>query len=51
MAKRQYVGTLAFHVTQTEIRQLFEQTGEILEVNLVTDRRDTEGFCLRRDGN
>ncbi len=38
MAKKLYVGNLAFHVTRTEIRDLFSQVGEITEVDLITDR-------------
>jgi cold-inducible RNA-binding protein len=38
MAKRLHVGNLAFNVTQNQIRQLFEQAGEISEIDLVTDR-------------
>ena len=38
MAKRLYVGNLAFDVTTAQIQELFKQAGEISEVNLVTDR-------------
>lgn len=38
MAKKLYVGNLAFDATQAQIRDLFSQAGEITEVHLVTDR-------------
>ncbi len=38
MAKRLYVGNLAFNTTQTQLQDLFSQAGEIAEVNLITDR-------------
>jgi RNA recognition motif-containing protein len=38
MTKKLYVGNLAFNTTQTQIRDLFSQAGEIAEVNLITDR-------------
>ena len=33
-----YVGNLSFEATEDEIRGLFEEHGEVLKVNLVTDR-------------
>ena len=33
-----YVGNLSFETTETEIRELFGQNGEVEEVNLITDR-------------
>ncbi|MCH7849112.1 MAG: RNA-binding protein [Planctomycetes bacterium] len=33
-----YVGNLSFETTETEIRELFGQYGEVEEVNLITDR-------------
>ena len=38
MAKRIYVGNLPFSATEQEIRELFEQYGEVNSVNLITDR-------------
>ena len=36
-----YVGNLSFQTTETEIRELFGQYGEVEEVNLITDRETT----------
>ncbi len=33
-----YVGNLSFETTETEIRELFGQYGQVEEVNLITDR-------------
>src|SRR5262249_39343422 len=38
MAKKLYVGNLAYSTTQEAVRTLFEQVGEVSEVNLITDR-------------
>ncbi len=38
MAKRIYVGNLPFTSTEDEIRDLFQQHGEVHAVDLVTDR-------------
>jgi RNA recognition motif-containing protein len=38
MAKKLYVGNLAYSTTQDSVRTLFEQVGEVAEVNLITDR-------------
>ena len=38
MPKRIYVGNLPFTATEEEIRQLFEQYGDVTTVNLITDR-------------
>ncbi len=38
MGKKLYVGNLSFNSTQAQIRELFSQVGEIVEVNLITDR-------------
>jgi len=38
MGKKLYVGNLSFNTTQTQIRELFSQAGEITEVNLISDR-------------
>ena len=50
-----YVGNLSFEATEDEIRGLFEEHGEVLKVNLVTDR-DTGrprgfGFVEMDDAN
>ena len=50
-----YVGNLSFEATEDEIRGLFEEHGEVLKVNLVTDR-DTGrprgfGFVEMADAN
>ncbi|MEO8611284.1 MAG: RNA-binding protein [Chloroflexota bacterium] len=38
MAKKLYVGNLSYGTTQEAVRTLFEQVGEVAEVNLITDR-------------
>jgi len=38
MAKKLYVGNLSYQTTQESVRELFEQVGEVAEVNLITDR-------------
>jgi cold-inducible RNA-binding protein len=38
MAKKLYVGNLSYGTTQEAVRELFEQVGEVAEVNLITDR-------------
>jgi len=38
MATKLYVGNLAFHATRAQVRELFSQAGEIIEVDLITDR-------------
>ncbi len=41
-----YVGNLAYSVTEAEIREAFEEFGDVAEVNLVTDRTtgQSKGF-------
>ena len=41
-----YVGNLAYSVTDAEIREAFEEFGDVAEVNLVTDRttEQSKGF-------
>ncbi len=50
-----YVGNLSFQTTETEIRELFGQYGEVEEVNLITDRETGRprgfGFIEIRDDN
>ncbi len=38
MTKRIYVGNLNFRATDDEVRELFEEYGEVESVNLITDR-------------
>ena len=38
MNKKLYVGNLPYNTTEAQVRQLFEQAGEITEVALITDR-------------
>lgn len=46
MGKKLYVGNLPYSATETEIRALFEQVGEIAEVTVITDRETgrSKGF-------
>lgn len=48
MAKKLYVGNLSFDATETQIRDLFSQAGEISEVNLIMDRYtgNPKGFAF-----
>lgn len=48
MSKRIYVGNLPFNTTEEEIRSLFSAHGEVISVNIISDR-DTgrsRGFCF-----
>jgi cold-inducible RNA-binding protein len=38
MAKKLYVGNLSYTTTQEQIRELFSQVAEPVEINLITDR-------------
>ena len=38
MAKKLYVGNLAYRTTQEQLQELFSQAGEITEITLITDR-------------
>lgn len=38
MAKKLYVGNLAYSTTEIAIRELFAQAGEVSEIALITDR-------------
>ncbi|MBL8154487.1 MAG: RNA-binding protein [Anaerolineae bacterium] len=38
MAKKLYVGNLSYSTTETQIRELFAQAGEITEVTIIMDR-------------
>ncbi len=48
MAKKIYVGNMSYDVTEDELRQTFEQHGEVSSVSVITDR-DTgrpKGFAF-----
>jgi RNA recognition motif-containing protein len=48
MKKRVYVGNLSFQTTEDELKQLFEQSGQVASVRIITDR-DTgrsKGFAF-----
>lgn len=38
MAKKLYVGNLSYSTTEDQVLQLFSQAGEVVSVNLITDR-------------
>jgi RNA recognition motif-containing protein len=38
MAKKLYVGNLAYATNETAVRELFAQAGEVADVALITDR-------------
>ena len=38
MAKKLYVGNLAYSTTQEAVRELFSQAGDVADVALITDR-------------
>lgn len=44
--KKLFVGNLPFSVTQEEMQELFSEHGEVVEVNLITDRMSgrSKGF-------
>src|SRR5215207_5079829 len=39
MATKLYVGNLNYTTTESQVRDLFEQVGEIAEIALITDRQ------------
>lgn len=48
MTKRVYVGNLSYQTTEGDLTSLFEQAGQVLSVNIITDR-DTgrsKGFAF-----
>ena len=48
MTKKIYVGNLSFNATEAEVRELFEEYGEVHSVAMINDR-DTgrfRGFCF-----
>jgi len=48
MAKRLFVGSLSYSVTQAQIEELFAQAGKVSQVNLITDRfsGQSKGFAF-----
>lgn len=48
MSARLYVGNLSFGTTELELRELFGQSGQVVEVKLVTDRETgrSRGFAF-----
>jgi cold-inducible RNA-binding protein len=48
MAKRLYVGNLSYATTEAELSDLFETVGEVVSVNLITDRMTerSRGFAF-----
>jgi RNA recognition motif-containing protein len=46
MSKNIYVGNLSFQTTEAEITELFEQSGEVASVHIITDRETgrSKGF-------
>ena len=55
MSKRIYCGNLPFSSTEDEVRDLFEQYGSVMSVNLVNDRETGRprgfGFVEMEDGD
>ena len=43
-----YVGNLTFDVSEDDLREAFEQFGEITEVRMIMDKRSgkSKGFCF-----
>jgi RNA recognition motif-containing protein len=48
MAKKLYVGNLPLDVTQEQLQQLFAQAGEVIGINMITDRETGQprGFAF-----
>jgi RNA recognition motif-containing protein len=46
--KRLYVGNLSFRTTEDEVREMFEEFGEVNSVAMITDRESGRfrGFCF-----
>ena len=46
MESKLYVGNLAYHTTEDQLRELFGQAGEVKEVSLIIDRQSgrSKGF-------
>jgi RNA recognition motif-containing protein len=39
MSKNIYVGNMSYNTTETALRELFEEYGEVISVNVITDRQ------------
>lgn len=48
MGKRIYVGNIPFTATEEEIKELFQQHGEVISVDIIKDRETnrSKGFCF-----
>jgi len=48
MAKKLYVGNLSYDTTESGLRELFGELGEVASVNLITDRMSgrSKGFAF-----
>ncbi len=48
MAKKLYCGNLAYHTTEATLSELFGAIGEVVSVNLITDRMSgrSKGFAF-----
>ena len=48
MASKLYVGNIPFDVTEDQIKEMFSEFGEVLSVNIITDRESgrSRGFCF-----
>jgi RNA recognition motif-containing protein len=48
MTKRLYVGNLSYGVTESQLRELFSQAGEIESVSVITDKYtgEAKGFAF-----
>lgn len=48
MAKKLYVGNLSYDTTETSLKELFGELGEVASVNLITDRMSgrSKGFAF-----
>jgi RNA recognition motif-containing protein len=48
MAKRLYVGNLAYSVTEADLREVFTETGTVADVKVVLDRESgrPRGFAF-----
>ena len=48
MAKKLYVGNLSYGTTEADLSQLFGAVGEVISVNLITDRMSgrSKGFAF-----
>ena len=53
MAKKIYVGNMNYNTSEDTLRQLFAQYGEVVSVNVITDRYTgpREGLRLRGNGD